>query len=1054
MNDSKYIILRVIGEGSFGRVFQGRLKYSGHVVAMKYISKYGKGKDASFLGEVEVLRSLEHENIIQFLDYFETDNDFVVVTEFGQGDLSKLLEEDKNFSETEIHWISRQLIYALKYLHDKNITHRDLKPQNILIDSNGTIKLCDFGFARILDQKSGVMNSVKGTPLYMAPEIINGGKSYDWRSDLWSLGALLYELFVGKPPFVAESYGQLIHVLNSTEVFYPSNITEQFASFLRGLLQKDPDKRFTWSELLKHSFITEINTERQKNSKFKPGRKFVQRLNDMEDYMPIAHTDMQMRDPALCKTQDEVLMKKRSSLQTYLLEVQKNSLLLRPNPIVDFVNKYGVGKGDVQLNRFKPTPFIGGPSKRKQTFNKKKKERDEESEDEYSDEDEDENEDYDNEKEITQSKQLQLQQQLELDNNSSKITQEQQQKLNYENTLQSTYSLIKPISSIRRSKSCPSKLFIGISRLDLDEDLANYALQRDNKKKGKKHNIRKWDDIIAIVNDEDQIQEMKKIDRKNQRHRANSCQMIMTKIYPIEIYGKEMNEIYDIENMKEFDIYKKTGVGQLKLKEIQKLKKQNYQPLIIHPPVLHTANGALLQEESNNDQNEQISAESESNNIRKIKEEEDSDEEEEDENDEDDQPDISSLLPYQRSLDQIIDDTFAIHDQLPSNRSHQIISLLETYSAVMQAPLLSDEDAFLCFTYDIRTIRYGGMPYDYIWMELPTFISPLPSFCSYVRPTLDQFPLSLSSEQKHQAHVTASLAASSKPGETKLGFKSCVDTFLVPSPPIPTWLSVRWGVMRWMSLKESIPAFLGLAHSCSERAQRIVVPQIRSSMSIPSLTVDEMFAETNTLEALTLTALSQTGIVPIGKATVISKGGIVPNSLMHNLAERDVVALARHRGTVTTINSVKSSQLNVSLSAYGAELAAMRDNTIYEKNTNIPPQSQNINQFSSSSFSHTSTLAIQQGTSSSLQSNAPIGNIGPTSSSLASRKSFVSKGGISLTSGFSSGTLTTGSGSQHQQSILQMQQLLRDLISVNWFDVAQKFLIAIHGLTHLIRVIG
>ncbi|KAA6381548.1 MAG: hypothetical protein EZS28_022925 [Streblomastix strix] len=154
------------------------------------------------------------------------------------------------------------------------------------------------------------------------------------------------------------------------------------------------------------------------------------------------------------------------------------------------------------------------------------------------------------------------------------------------------------------------------------------------------------------------------------------------------------------------------------------------------------------------------------------------------------------------------------------------------------------------------------MPYDYIWMELPTFVSPLPSYCSFVRPTLDQFPLALSAEQKQNSLIVASESALCNAGETKLSFKSCVDPFLIPSPLIPTWLGVRWGVMRWISIRESIPAFLGLALSCSERAQRIVVPKIRSALSLPSLTIDEMFSEIQTMEEMTLTAITQSGATP------------------------------------------------------------------------------------------------------------------------------------------------------------------------------------------------
>ncbi|KAA6400582.1 MAG: putative Serine/threonine-protein kinase TIO [Streblomastix strix] len=1070
MSDQKFIQLRVIGEGSFGRVYQGRLKYSGHIVAMKYINKFGKGKDTSFMDEVEVLRSLEHENIIQFLDYFETDSDFVVVTEFGQSDLSKLIENDKNLSEDEIHWISRQLIYALKYLHDKNITHRDLKPQNILIDSNGTIKLCDFGFARILDHNSGVMNSVKGTPLYMAPEIINGG-TYDWRSDLWSFGALLYELFVGKPPFVAGSYGQLIHILNSAIVYYPDNMSAQFTSFLQGLLQKDPNKRFSWNTLLQHPFITEINTERQKNAKFKPGRKFEQRLNDLDDYISIAHTDMQLRDPALCKTQDDVLLKKRSELQNYLHKSQSsNNSLIRPSTLLDSGNNYGIGSGDIQLNRLQSSPFLGGAliKRRKKAF---RKEGDEEDDEEYFDEDdfedyEDEGFDINqNKQQLFKSQSQQEQEKLDAQKHAEEVALQLQQKMaqERERLLERAVVYRKPVSAIRRTKSCPSQLFIAITSQDLNEDFAYCAMLRDQPKKDRKHMARPWDEIITIVAAEDQILEQRKINRKKQERRPKSATAIMTKkkisekdikrmleLKEKERIKKELEKQKEIQRLKEIEIQQQREKEKLELQEKDKGKvkqvKQAFVPLVIHAPVLKINDDTLYdqnktfgntesiqKQEINQDQIQSSAQNGESDKTTESQNEEEDDQEDDEQEDEKELPSIGSLLPSQGSLDQIIDDTFAIHDQLPSNRGDKIVALMEQYSSIMQAPLLSDEDAFLQqkdlqkqkqkllmkkqrrkkrrrlfrklrqqrwfrykhqqmnnFTYDIRTIRYGGMPYDYIWMELPTFISPLPSFCSYVRPTLDQFPLSLSPEQKQNSLIVASQSALCNPGQTKLSFKSCVDTFLVPSPPIPTWLSVRWGVMRWMSLKESIPAFLGLALSCSERAQRIVIPKIRSQMSIPSLTVDEMFAEINFVEKMNNIQISQTGIMTNDKAKVSS----------------------------------------------------------------IQPQSQNSNLFSSSLFPHTAKLANQEATQNNLVNNASVGNLNLSYQYMQSNTK-LKNSGISKQSGINTGinlALSTGSGSQKEMK--QMQQLLKDLINVNWFDVAQKFLIAIHGLTHLIRVIG
>ncbi|NXC32400.1 STK36 kinase, partial [Campylorhamphus procurvoides] len=252
----KYHVLEMIGEGSFGRVYKGRRKHSAQVVALKFIPKVGRSdKELKNLQrEIEIMRGLHHPNIIQMLDSFETDKEVVVVTDYAEGELFQILEDDGNLPEDQVQTIAAQLVSALYYLHSHRILHRDMKPQNILLGKDGVVKLCDFGFARAMSIHTMVLTSIKGTPLYMSPELVEE-RPYDHTADLWSVGCILYELFVGTPPFYTNSIFQLVSLIVKDPVKWPTAASPVFKSFLQGLLMKDPHQRLSWPELLSHPFI-------------------------------------------------------------------------------------------------------------------------------------------------------------------------------------------------------------------------------------------------------------------------------------------------------------------------------------------------------------------------------------------------------------------------------------------------------------------------------------------------------------------------------------------------------------------------------------------------------------------------------------------------------------------------------------------------------------------------------------------------------------------------------------------------------------------------------
>ncbi|GLT93313.1 hypothetical protein SLE2022_111110 [Rubroshorea leprosula] len=231
-----YHVIELVREGSFGKVYKGRRKFTGQIVAMKFIMKQGKSdKDIRNLRqEIEILRKLKHENIIEMLDSLKLHKNF--------GELFEIIEDDKCLPEEQVQVIAKQLVRALHYLHSNRIIHCDMKPQNILIGAGCVVKLCDFGFACAMSVNTVVLRSIKGTPLYMAPE---------------------YELFVGQPPFYTNSVYALIWHIVKDPVKYPDDMSPTFKSFLKGLLNKEPQNRLTWPALLEHPFGKETSDELQ-----------------------------------------------------------------------------------------------------------------------------------------------------------------------------------------------------------------------------------------------------------------------------------------------------------------------------------------------------------------------------------------------------------------------------------------------------------------------------------------------------------------------------------------------------------------------------------------------------------------------------------------------------------------------------------------------------------------------------------------------------------------------------------------------------------------------
>ncbi|KAF7669162.1 hypothetical protein LDENG_00236020 [Lucifuga dentata] len=258
----------LIGHGAFAVVFKGRHKEKRDwEVAVKCINKKNLAKSQSLLAkEIKILKELKHDNIVRLLDYQEIGGCVYLVMEYcNGGDLAEYLHCKGTLSEDTIRVFLQQIAQAMKALQSKDILHRDLKPQNILLShperrrsstNNTCIKIADFGFARHL-QTNTMAATLCGSPMYMAPEVIMS-QNYDAKADLWSIGTIVYQSLTGKAPFHASTPQELRLFYESNRTLLPS-IPRETSSHLRhlllGLLQRNHKERISFDEFFHHPFL-------------------------------------------------------------------------------------------------------------------------------------------------------------------------------------------------------------------------------------------------------------------------------------------------------------------------------------------------------------------------------------------------------------------------------------------------------------------------------------------------------------------------------------------------------------------------------------------------------------------------------------------------------------------------------------------------------------------------------------------------------------------------------------------------------------------------------
>jgi len=252
-----------LGRGKFGVVFQVQDKDSKRIYAAKHIKTRKKEQREKVVEEIAILKKFSNPHIIRFINAFETPSEVILVMEYLDGGelFERVAADDFNLTESDCCLFMRQICRGVQYLHNHNIVHLDLKPENVVCTEreNATVKIIDFGTAMELEPGEQI-KSLVGTPEFVAPEVV----SYDFIStgtDMWSLGVICYILLSGYSPFMGdndtETYNNISNVQFDFDLEEFDSISENAQDFISCLLKKSPRTRLSADQCLEHSWLME-----------------------------------------------------------------------------------------------------------------------------------------------------------------------------------------------------------------------------------------------------------------------------------------------------------------------------------------------------------------------------------------------------------------------------------------------------------------------------------------------------------------------------------------------------------------------------------------------------------------------------------------------------------------------------------------------------------------------------------------------------------------------------------------------------------------------------
>ncbi|KAA8898867.1 hypothetical protein TRICI_006450 [Trichomonascus ciferrii] len=267
MTPEEFEPLKILGEGTYGKVFLVKQKSTGRLFAQKQLKKASmvveKKKIEQTKTERAILESVRHPYIVRLFYALQDSQKLYLILEYAQGgELFTHLAMERMLSEEVTAFYAAEIVLALCHLHTNvGVVYRDLKPENCLLDAQGHLVLTDFGLSKVADDGEACRTFL-GTPEYMAPEVLEG-KEYGYAVDWWSLGAVCHDLMTGSPPFRGNNHAKIIEKIKKTKKLnLPYYLSADAKDFLIRLLRKDPNKRLGHNDIAtikNHRFFRKID---------------------------------------------------------------------------------------------------------------------------------------------------------------------------------------------------------------------------------------------------------------------------------------------------------------------------------------------------------------------------------------------------------------------------------------------------------------------------------------------------------------------------------------------------------------------------------------------------------------------------------------------------------------------------------------------------------------------------------------------------------------------------------------------------------------------------